>query len=141
MLPLLITLLGTYIAYTSSTAQKPNALSVTNNSIYGSKNLIDLDHYPSRIPSNLGFNRGKYTGRKEFGNPLPYRTVNEGRNRLLETQFGPPPFNKNAIDPVNLKRLIHQKFNLEVYPLLDPTRLDISKGRTRRRQNSFYISD
>ena len=142
MLATTVLLLGSGImsAYTNSNFLIPTPETVTRNNVHRSMAPTDTDQHASRIPSNMYFDRGNYPGKQEYGNPIRYRTVTEGRDRLNESQFGPPPMNRNAIDPENLKKLIHVQYNLEVHPKLDPLRQDISKGRKRRRQSSFYYN-
>lgn len=92
------------------------------------------DHIARNTP--FGFIRGRYPGKLEFKSPMPNITTNEFRQNLNEGSYGyAGPLTSPAINTAMYQRLIDEKFNIEEHPRLDPTRLDLTKGRHRRPQS------
>jgi hypothetical protein len=89
----------------------------------------------------FGFVKNQIPGKIIYNNPLPYRAVNEFVEQLNETNWGyATKLSSRAVATNKYRNLLDTKFSKEVYPRMDLTRQDPTKGRHRRRQYSFYIN-
>lgn len=85
----------------------------------------------------FGYTRGMHRGKQEYPDPLPYFVVNEGNDKLIETNWG---YAKH-INTSSYKDLLEEKFNIQEHPKLDPSTKTIMNGRKARSQNYFYASN
>lgn len=94
------------------------------------------DHITRNTP--FGFVPGNYPGKLEYANPMPVIVLNEFNDKLNETEWGyAGPIGSPAINVEGYRALLDEIFNIEEHARLDPTRMDICKGRHRRPQYVF----
>lgn len=97
------------------------------------------DHITRNTP--FGFVNGRVLGKQEYPNPLPLIVRNEFSYKLNETEWGyAAPLDSPAINTKGYRALIDDQFNIQEHPRLDPTRLELGKGRHRRSQYAFIDS-
>lgn len=100
-----------------------------------------FDHAARHIQMN-SFQQGNQIGKQDYTNPLPFRVVNPGNDKLNEGNWGyAGNLRSVAVNIRGQERLLFEKLTLDEHPRLDLTRQDPSKGRKRRSQYTHVPSD